>query len=65
MLGQFYRGCAVSSVHNPAWTKVLTAPYLAFAIRYMQPHDHLFVPWPRRHDALAALARLQAKQTTC
>ena len=28
-------------------------------------HDHLFVPWPRRHDALAALAQLQAKQTTC
>lgn len=21
-------------------------------------HDHLFVPWPRRHDALAALAAL-------
>ena len=28
-------------------------------------HDHLFVPWPRRHDALAALAQLQAKQMTC
>ena len=28
-------------------------------------HEHLFVPWPRRHDALAALARLQEKQTTC
>jgi hypothetical protein len=28
-------------------------------------HDHLFVPWPRRHDALAALAQLQTKQTTC
>jgi hypothetical protein len=28
-------------------------------------HDHLFVPWPRRHDALAALAQLQANQTTC
>jgi hypothetical protein len=21
-------------------------------------HDHLFVPWPRRHDAMAALAAL-------
>lgn len=21
-------------------------------------HDHIFVPWPRRHDALAALAKL-------
>jgi hypothetical protein len=21
-------------------------------------HDHLFVPWPRRHEAMAALARL-------
>ena len=21
-------------------------------------HDHLFVPWPRRHDAMAALATL-------
>lgn len=21
-------------------------------------HDHIFVPWPRRHDALAALAAL-------
>jgi hypothetical protein len=21
-------------------------------------HDHIFVPWPRRHDALAALATL-------
>ena len=28
-------------------------------------HDHLFVPWPRRHDALAALAQLHTKQTTC
>jgi len=23
-------------------------------------HDHLFVPWPRRHDAVAALAALAA-----
>ena len=28
-------------------------------------HDHLFVPWPQRHDALAALAQLQARQSTC
>ena len=51
MLGQFYRGCAEPAVHNPAWKKVLTAPYLAFALRYMQPHDRLFVKegtpgWP-------------------
>ncbi|HYO09140.1 MAG TPA: hypothetical protein VER17_09220 [Tepidisphaeraceae bacterium] len=44
MLGQFYRGCAEASVHNPPWRKVLTAPYLAFALRYMQPHDKLFIP---------------------
>ena len=43
MLGQFYKGCADPAVHNPAWKKVLTAPYLAFALRYMQPHDKLFI----------------------
>ena len=43
MLGQFYRGCAEPAAHNTTWKKVLTAPYLAFAFRYMQPHDRLFV----------------------
>jgi hypothetical protein len=43
MLGQFYKGCADPAVHNPNWKKVLTAPFLAFALRYMQPHDKLFI----------------------
>jgi hypothetical protein len=43
MLGQFYKGCAEEAVHNPQWKKVLTAPYLAWVLRYMQPHDHLFI----------------------
>ena len=43
MLGQFYRGCAEPAAHAPEWKKVLTAPFLAFAFRYMQPHDRLFV----------------------
>ncbi|MEA2733685.1 MAG: hypothetical protein QOE14_136 [Humisphaera sp.] len=43
MLGQFYKGCADPAVHNPNWKKVLTSPYLAFALRYMQPHDKLFI----------------------
>jgi hypothetical protein len=43
MFGQFYRGCAEPAIHNPNWKKVLTSPYLAWVLRYMQPHDNLFV----------------------
>jgi hypothetical protein len=43
MFGQFYRGCAEQAIHNPSWKKVLTSPYLAWVLRYMQPHDNLFV----------------------
>jgi hypothetical protein len=43
MLGQFYKGCAEPAIHNDSWRKVLTSPYLAWVIRYMQPHDKLFV----------------------
>lgn len=27
-------------------------------------HDHLYVPWPRRNDAMAALVALQRKAST-
>jgi hypothetical protein len=43
MLGQFYRGCRQGAVYNPEWKQVLTSPWLAFAIRYMAPHDKLFL----------------------
>ena len=43
MLGQFYRGCDVGAVYNPQYRNIFTSPYLALAIRYMQPHDHLFI----------------------
>lgn len=43
MLGQFYAGCPVGAVYNPAWPNVLTSPYPAFAIRYMAKHDKLFI----------------------
>ena len=43
ILGQFYKGCAEPAVHNAAWKKILTAPYLAWVVRYLQPHDSAFI----------------------
>ena len=43
MLGQFYKTCAAPAVYNAGWLHALTAPYLVFAIRYMQRHDKLFI----------------------
>ena len=56
MLGQFYHGCDQPSVYNPKWRDVLTCPYLAFAIRYMAPHDRLFIkPGSVGHDKFQKL----------
>jgi hypothetical protein len=43
ILGQFYRGCREEAVHNPSWKNILTSPYLAFVVRYLQPHDSTFI----------------------
>jgi hypothetical protein len=43
ILGQFYKGCGEEAIHNPSWKKILTAPYLCWVIRYLQPHDHAFI----------------------
>jgi len=43
ILGQFYRGCAEEAIHNPSWKNILTAPYLCWVIRYLQPHDSAFI----------------------
>jgi len=43
ILGQFYKGCGEEAVHNPSWKKVLTAPYLCWVVRYLQPHDSAFI----------------------
>jgi Domain of unknown function (DUF6875) len=43
ILGQFYKGCGEGAVHNPSWKKVLTAPFLCWVVRYLQPHDSALI----------------------
>jgi hypothetical protein len=42
MLGQFYPTCDQGGIYNEEWL-ALTAPWPAFAARYMAKHDYLFV----------------------
>src|SRR5947209_12758343 len=42
MIGQFHKRCETPSVHNPAF-HVSISPHPLMAIRYMQPHDILFL----------------------
>lgn len=42
MLGQFYRGCPVEGIYSPRFRPLASAPWPAFAIRYMVQHDHWF-----------------------
>ncbi len=64
ILGQFYKGCEEPAVHNPQWKKVLTAPYLAWVVRYLQPHDSAFIkPGSTGHPIYASLLPVaQAKK---
>ncbi len=43
---------------SAAMAKALADKHISCNIVAGYHHDHLFVPWPRRHDAMAALATL-------
>src|SRR4029077_10550837 len=69
ILGQFYRGCAEEAVHNPRWKNILTAPYLCWVVRYLQPHDRPFIKpgtpgYPIYQNLLPAALRADAHSTS-